>query len=79
MLRERLGRREQRMAELTSHAQHTGAVDGDLDGATSPRFCMTLTMGALVLRTLQTPPPDSGEWHSLISRLLDAVLVPEDQ
>ncbi|HEY1738669.1 MAG TPA: TetR/AcrR family transcriptional regulator [Acidimicrobiia bacterium] len=79
VLRERLGRREQRIAVLTDQAQHTGAVDGDLDSATFARFCMTLAMGALVLRTLQTPPPDGGEWHSLISRLLDAVSVPEDQ
>ncbi|HEY3833906.1 MAG TPA: TetR/AcrR family transcriptional regulator [Acidimicrobiia bacterium] len=79
VLRERLGQREQRIAELTAQAQHDGAVDGNLDSATFARFCMTLAMGALVLRTLQTAPPDGGEWHSLISRLLDAVSVSEDQ
>ncbi len=78
VLRERLGERERLIAGLVEHAQHAGAVDDALDRATFARFCMTLAMGALVMRTLDTPPPDGGEWHSLISRLLDAVSVSED-
>ena len=78
VLRDRLDERERLVAELVVRAQHDGTVATDLDHATFARFCMTLAMGALVMRTLHTPPPDGDEWHSLISRLLDAVSVSED-
>jgi hypothetical protein len=72
-LRHRLDAREETIVELVERAKHEGTVDEALDSATFARFAMTLAMGALVMRTLQTPPPDGDAWHALISRLLDAV------
>ncbi len=76
-LRHRLDTREAVLVGLMERAKQHGAVDPDVDNAAFARFCMTLAMGALVMRTLNTPPPAGDEWHALISRLLDA-LAPED-
>jgi AcrR family transcriptional regulator len=76
-LRERLGSRERALAELTETAKRSGAIDDAVDTDTFARFCTMLAMGALVMRTLDTEPPDRDEWHALIGRLLDAVS-PED-
>jgi AcrR family transcriptional regulator len=78
-LRERLGAREAVVVELVEHAKEAGTVDPALDSATFARFCVTLAMGAVVLRTLHAAAPESDSWHDLISRLLDAVFVPEEK
>jgi hypothetical protein len=77
-LRDRLGLREQILADLIARAKREGAVDDDVDTDAFARFCLTLAMGALVMRTLDATPPDGDAWHQLISRLLDAV-APEEQ
>jgi AcrR family transcriptional regulator len=70
-LRHRLDAREAAIVELVERAKRE--VTADIDSAVMARFCMTLAMGALVMRTLQTAPPERDAWHELISRLLDAV------
>lgn len=77
-LRHRLDTREDAIIELVERAKEEGVVDADVDTDTFARFCMTLAMGALVMRTLDAAPPDSDEWHGLLSRLLDA-LSPEKE
>jgi AcrR family transcriptional regulator len=72
-LRERLGAREAIIGDLLDRAKRDGTFANDVDTAAFARFCMTLAMGAVVMRTLQTPAPDGDAWHNLISRLLDAV------
>jgi AcrR family transcriptional regulator len=72
-LRDRLAARERTVVDLLERAEHEGSIDASLDREAFARFCVTLAMGALVMRTLQVPPPDGGAWHQLISRLLDAV------
>jgi AcrR family transcriptional regulator len=72
-LRERLDARERVIAGLVDRAKRDRAIDEALDTDTFARFCLTLAMGALVMRTLHTAPPDGDAWHALISRLLDAV------
>jgi AcrR family transcriptional regulator len=72
-LRARLDDRERVISELVERAQRAGALDSTLDSETVARFCSTLAMGAIVMRTLSTPPPDGDAWHELISRLLDAL------
>jgi AcrR family transcriptional regulator len=72
-LRDRLGARERAVSELLERAQQEGSIDPSLDTDVFARFCVTLAIGALVMRTLQTPAPDGDGWHQLISRLLDAV------
>jgi AcrR family transcriptional regulator len=72
-LRDRLDARERVIVELVERAKADGSIDPTLDTQAFARFCLTLAMGALVMRTLQAPPPDGDAWHQLISRLLDAV------
>jgi AcrR family transcriptional regulator len=72
-LRHRLDTREGVLVELVERAKADGTFDANLDTTAFARFCLTLAMGAMVMRALQTPPPDGDAWHGLISRLLDAV------
>jgi len=72
-LRDRLDARERMIIELVERAKADGSIDPTLDTKAFARFCLTLAMGALVMRTLDAPPPDGDAWHQLISRLLDAV------
>jgi AcrR family transcriptional regulator len=72
-LRHQLDEREHAIVELVERAKTEGAIDPALDDEVFARFCVTLAMGALVMRTLHASPPDGDAWHQLISRLLDAV------
>jgi len=72
-LRERLDARERILVELVARAQAEGTMDSDIAARVFGRFGLTLALGSLVLRTLQVAPPDSDEWHHMISRLLDAI------
>jgi AcrR family transcriptional regulator len=72
-LRDQLGTRERVIVELIARAKRDGSIRADLDADTFARFCLTLAMGALVLRTVHATPPDGDAWHALISRLLDAI------
>lgn len=72
-LRHRLDTREGVLVELVERAQRKRIIDPALDPRAFARFCLTLAMGALVMRTLQMPAPDGSAWHVIISRLLDAV------
>jgi len=72
-LRRRLGARGNALIELVERAKTDGVVDDELDTDVFARFCLTLAMGALVMRTLNVTEPDGDAWHELISRLLDAV------
>jgi AcrR family transcriptional regulator len=72
-LRHRLDERETAIAELVGRAKREGAIDPALDTDVFARFCVTLAMGALVMRTLNATPPAGDAWHQLITRLLDAV------
>jgi AcrR family transcriptional regulator len=72
-LRHRLDAREGVLVELVERAQSNGIIDPALDSHAFARFCLTLAMGALVMRTLQMPAPDGSAWHVIITRLLDAV------
>jgi AcrR family transcriptional regulator len=72
-LRHRLDTREGVLVELVERAQGRGVLDPTIEAPAFARFCLTLAMGALVMRTLQMPAPDGSAWHVIITRLLDAV------
>ncbi|MGQ0824435.1 MAG: TetR/AcrR family transcriptional regulator [Actinomycetota bacterium] len=73
LVRDRIGQREAQLTNLVARAKHDGAVDGDLDTDALARFCITLAMGALVLRSLDLPPVETDDWQSLIHRLLESI------
>ena len=72
-LRHRLDTREGAIVELVEHAKRRRLIDDAVDADVFARFCMTLAMGALVMRALDVSPPDGDAWHALITRLLDAL------
>jgi AcrR family transcriptional regulator len=72
LLRERLGAREQLVARLIEQGKADGSIDPGLDTEVLARFCVTLALGALAVRSLELDPAAPEEWHSLIARLLDA-------
>jgi AcrR family transcriptional regulator len=72
LLRERLGEREDLVARLIEQGKTDGSIDPGLDTEVFARFCVTLALGALAVRSLELAPADPEEWHSLIARLLDA-------
>ncbi len=72
LLRERLGERESLVARLVEQGKDEASIDPALDTAVFTRFCITLALGALAVRSLELEPPVSEDWHSLIARLLDA-------
>ncbi|MFM8236762.1 MAG: TetR family transcriptional regulator [Actinomycetota bacterium] len=65
--------REDLLAGLAERARSEGTLAGDVEPATFARFCVTLALGALMMRTLGVPAVARDDWHALISRLLDAV------
>ncbi len=71
-LRERLADREELVATLIAQGKRDGTVDDDVDTATFARFCVMLSLGAVAMRALEAEPPPLDDWHSLITRLLDA-------
>ena len=72
-LRDRLAEREQVLVGLVERAKREDAIDRAIDTDAFARFCLTLALGALVVRTLHVTPPDGDAWHQLITRLLDAI------
>jgi AcrR family transcriptional regulator len=72
-LRDRLDERETAIAELVERAKEEGSIDPAIGTDVLTRFCVTLAMGAVVMRTLRATPPDGDAWHQLIARLLDAL------
>ena len=73
LVRARLGTREAQLRELFERARAEGAIDDGTDTDALARYCTTLAMGALVMRTLDVEPPDPDDWQALIHRLVDAL------
>lgn len=77
-LRARLDAREAVLVDLAERAKASGAFDDSIESGAFARFCVTLAMGALVMRALDAAPPEGDAWHELITRLLDAVSQEEE-
>jgi AcrR family transcriptional regulator len=78
LLRERLARREAKLADVVVRAKHDGSITDAVSTETFARFCTMLATGALVLRGLGIEQPDPAAWHALIARLLDSLATPEE-
>ena len=78
MLREQLGRRHGQFAALIERGKADDTIDPSLDTDALTRFCLTLALGSLVVRTLELPHPEPGNWGALIERLLDALAPTEE-
>ncbi len=65
--------RGDRLAELVTEAQATGAIDPSLDREAVVRFCHAVGFGFLLFRAVDLDLPDAGPWEDLIARLVDAL------
>lgn len=76
-LRDLLAGRHDRFADLVEQGKREGAIDPALDTDALTRYCLTLALGSLVVRTLALPQPDPHHWDAIVGRLLDS-LPPEE-
>jgi len=72
-MREALDLRGDKLADLVTEAQATGAIDPALDTEAVVRFCHALGFGFLLFRAVELDLPEPGPWQDLIVRLVDAL------
>ena len=65
--------RRDRLADLVTEAQTTGAIDPALDTEAVVRFCHAVGFGFLLFRAVDIDLPAAGPWEDLIARLVDAL------
>lgn len=73
LLRDKLGERHSQFAALVERGKADDTIDSSLDTDALTRFCLTLALGSLVVRTLGLPQADPDHWGELIDRLLDSL------
>jgi AcrR family transcriptional regulator len=73
LMQEALDLRGDRLADLVTEAQATGAIDPALDREAVVRFCHAVGFGFLLFRAVDLKLPDAGPWEDLIARLVEAL------
>lgn len=73
LMREALDLRRDRLLDLITEAQATGAVDPALDREAIVRFCHAVGFGFLLFRAVDLALPAAEPWEQLIARLVDAL------
>jgi AcrR family transcriptional regulator len=72
-VRESLDLRGDRLADLVTEAQATGAIDPSLDKEALVRFCHALGFGFLLFRAVELDLPAPEPWEQLIAFLVDSL------
>jgi AcrR family transcriptional regulator len=72
-VRESLDLRGDKLAELVTEAQATGAIDPSLDKEALVRFCHALGFGFLLFRAVELDLPAPEPWERLIAFLVDSL------
>ena len=72
-VRESLDLRGDKLAELVTEAQATGAIDPSLDKEALVRFCHALGFGFLLFRAVELDLPAPEPWERLIAYLVDSL------
>ncbi len=73
MMQAVLDLRGDRLADLVTEAQATGAIDPNLDREAVVRFCHAVGLGFLLFRAVDLKLPEPKPWEDLIARLVDAL------
>lgn len=73
LMQEALDLRRDRLLDLVTEAQATGAVDPSLDREAVVRFCHAVGFGFLLFRAVDIEMPAAEPWEQLIARLVDAL------
>ena len=72
VLADALGEREQAMAALIAAGQAEGQLVADVSPEVAARFALMLSLGSMLVRSLDLPEADGDEWTAFIRRLIDA-------
>jgi AcrR family transcriptional regulator len=67
-----LGDRERDMASLIADGQTAGELVDDVSPEAAARFALMLSLGSMLVRSLDLPEVDSAEWTTFMRRLVDA-------
>jgi AcrR family transcriptional regulator len=67
-----LGEREQHMAGLIAHGQQEGELVADVSPEAAARLALMLSLGSMLVRSLDLPPTDTTDWTALVRRLIGA-------
>jgi AcrR family transcriptional regulator len=59
------------LADLLRFGQAAGEVVADVDPKVVARYCLMLGLGSLLVRAMELPSTDTGEWGAFIDRLVD--------
>ena len=65
-----LGQRERNMAALIAEGQRAGQLAGDVSPEAAARFALMLSLGSMLVRSLDMPVTDPAEWTTFIGRLI---------
>ncbi len=67
-----LGERERGMASLIAAGQDAGELVGDVSADAAARFALMLSLGSMLVRSLDLPETDPAEWTAFTRRLVGA-------
>lgn len=67
-----LGQREARMAGLIAQGQEDGVLTDDVSPEAAARFALMLSLGSMIVRSLDMPATDPAEWTDVARRLIGA-------
>lgn len=67
-----LGEREHHMAGLIAAGQDAGELVPDVSAEAAARFALMLSLGSMLVRSLDLPETDATEWTDLVRRLIGA-------
>ncbi len=70
VLRESIGAREKRLAELIRHGQESGEIASGVSPEAVSRLCMLLALGSVVTRAIDLPAPPIDDWETVIESLV---------
>lgn len=77
VLRESIGGREERLAELIRRGQESGEIAAAISPEAVSRLCMLLALGSVVSRAIDLPAPPADDWDAVIGSLVDQMQATE--
>jgi AcrR family transcriptional regulator len=77
VLRESIGAREERLAELIRLGQQSGEIAPAVSPEAVSRLCMLLALGAVVTRAIDLPAPPADDWDAVIASLVNRMQATE--
>jgi AcrR family transcriptional regulator len=67
-----LGEREALMAGIVARGQADGELSDGVSAEAAARFALMLSLGSMIVRSLDMPPADPADWTDFVRRLVGA-------